>query len=125
METGYEGAVATLVVLADGAVSLYLSSGGGVIGAGRHQAVRQAADAFLRAAEGFHPQLERVDKTPIPAVGRTRFYLRTFDGMLAAEAEERTFAEGQHVLSPLFYAAHEVIARIRESTEMGGLQRDA
>jgi len=36
METGYPEAVASLVCIADGTTSLYLSSGGGVIGAGEH-----------------------------------------------------------------------------------------
>src|SRR5689334_9394559 len=42
METGYPGAVATLAALADGTTSLYLSSGGGMIGAGGHTRVAEA-----------------------------------------------------------------------------------
>ena len=38
METGRSRGSATLVCLSDGSVSLYLSSGGGVIGAGAHEA---------------------------------------------------------------------------------------
>ncbi|MCI0650749.1 MAG: hypothetical protein L0Z55_02575 [Planctomycetes bacterium] len=94
METGYDPVVATLVVFADGSVSLYFSTGGGIIGAGQHQAVRNAADAFLESAESFHSQLQRTQQTPLPGPGRTRFYLRTFDGTLTAEAEERTLGEG-------------------------------
>lgn len=47
METGYEEAVATLAVIADGTTSLYFSNGGGVIGAGQHAAVRKASSDFL------------------------------------------------------------------------------
>src|SRR3989442_12061169 len=101
METGYDRAVATLAVFADGAVSLYFSNGGGIIGAGQNQAVRQAADAFLKSAEAFHSQLQPAQETPPPAVGRTRFYLRTFEGTLTAEAEERSLGEGHHALSNL------------------------
>jgi hypothetical protein len=116
METGYDLGVATLVVLAEGSVSLYFSGGGGVIGAGRHQAVTKAADALLEAAEAVRSQLQPAQGTPPPAAGRIRFYLRTFEGTLTAETEERSLAEGHHSLSSLFHAAHEVIGRIREST---------
>ncbi len=39
METGYPRGTATLVALADGTTSLYLSGGGGIIGGGSHEAV--------------------------------------------------------------------------------------
>ena len=46
MEIGMPEATTTVVAIADGTVSMYLSSGGGVIGAGEHAAVRGAADVF-------------------------------------------------------------------------------
>src|SRR5688572_16293166 len=46
MELDLAGGTATIVAIADGTVSMYLSSGGGVIGAGEHAAVRIAADHF-------------------------------------------------------------------------------
>ena len=119
METGYPRAVASLVALADGTVSLYISSGGGVIGAGGHQVVREAAGRFLKSAEKFCPQLQPATDTPLPTAGLTRFYIRTFGGTFTAEAEERMLGEGRHLLSPLFYAAHEVITRLRQTAPGG------
>src|SRR5215471_9567457 len=43
MEIGFAKGVATVVGLADGTASLYLTSGGGVLGAGARADVRQAA----------------------------------------------------------------------------------
>ena len=54
METGYPRAVATLVVVADGSTSLYLSNGGGTIGAGQHARVRSASAEFMRS--NFDPK---------------------------------------------------------------------
>jgi hypothetical protein len=114
METGYPEAVATLVVLADGTTSLYFSNGGGVIGAGEHDLVRAASDALLSVAETHLAGFADIHATPLPDVGRVRFYLRTFQGMRGAEADEEDLGEDRHQLSPLFHAAHEVIGMIRQ-----------
>lgn len=116
METGYPEAVASLVVFADGTTSLYFSNGGGIIGAGEHASVSAASEALLTAAEAHLARLTPVGATPLPAVGRVRFHVRTFTGTLGAEVSEAEAGEGQHPLSPLFYAAHEVITAVREST---------
>ena len=116
METGYEEGVATLVAVADGSVSLYFSKGGGVIGGGAHESVRGAAAAFLDAAEAFLPRFQGANGTPMPSVGQVIFYLRTFEGTLSVESPEEALGEGRHELSPLFYAAHDVITRLREET---------
>jgi hypothetical protein len=116
METGYSEAVATLVVLADGTTSLYFSNGGGVIGAGTHDAVRVAGECFLSKAEEHVADLPTVSATPLPDVGRVRFYVRTFTGILGAEADQEDLGEGRHELSPLFHAGHAVITAVREST---------
>jgi len=56
METGYSPAVVTLVALADGTTSLCFGSGGGVIGAEKYGAVREATAAFIAAAEHHRQQ---------------------------------------------------------------------
>src|SRR6478672_2664297 len=53
METGYSHGTASLVCLRDGTTSRYTSSGFGIIGAGGHEAVRDA-NAQLLAALGDH-----------------------------------------------------------------------
>ncbi|MHB8971456.1 MAG: hypothetical protein ACYC3X_09105 [Pirellulaceae bacterium] len=39
--------------IADGTTSLYLSSGGGIIGAGEHDSVRSPASALLRLTQQY------------------------------------------------------------------------
>ena len=77
METGYPKGVATLVTLADGTTSLYLSTGGGTIGGGAHEAVASASRRFLAAVErtldSFVDRLvraprRRADDLPCPDV---------------------------------------------------------
>ncbi len=114
METGYPEAVATLVALGDGTTSLYFSNGGGIIGGGEHARVRAASDHFLTNAEAHVTEFTNADATPFPGVGRVRFYVRTFEGTLTAEASEDDLGEERHALSPLFHSGHVVIAVMRE-----------
>ena len=116
METGYETAAASLVAFADGTTSLYFSNGGGVIGAGEHAAVRQASEGLLSAAESDVGTFVPVSDTTLPAIGRVRFLVRTFNGTVGAEAAEADLAGGAHPLSGVFFAAHRVITAIRETT---------
>ena len=116
METGYPKAIVSLVTVADGTTSLYFSNGGGIIGAGQHPPVRAAADAFIAAANMYAEQLAPASEHPLPAVNRVRFYARTYDGLLTAEADERELGENRHPLSPLFHLGHAVIAAVREAT---------
>jgi hypothetical protein len=117
METGYPNAVASLVTFIDGTTSMYFSSGGGVIGAGKHAEVREAAKAFIAAANGYTKEFTPTADHPVPPAGRVRFYARTFAGLTYAEAAENDLGEGRHPLSPLFHAGHFVIAHLRQLSE--------
>ena len=117
METGYPEAVATLVVFVEGSTSLYFSSGGGVIGAGEHESVRTTHPPFFAEAEARLGLFSKAVETPLPAVGRVRFYARTFGGTLSAEADEQDLGEMRHGLSALFHAGHDVITAVRHASE--------
>lgn len=114
METGYPGAVATLVSLADGTVSLYLSSGGGVIGGGEHAKVRQAGKAFLQSAEHYRKDFKETNEYPMPDVGHVKFYILTYAGILTEDIGEDNLGNNKHLLSPLFYAGHDVLTELRK-----------
>lgn len=113
MEMGYDGATVTLVAFAEGTASIYLSSGGGFIGGGEHQTIRNAAQAFVAAADEFKPQMIATTDFPEPRRGQTIFYLRTDDGVFTAAASEKELGERRHPLAPLFHAAQEVITQYR------------
>ena len=117
METGYPKGVASLVCFADGATSLYFSNGGGIIGAGEHGSVRAVAQAWLTETETYLPSFEPAHETPLPSLGRVRFYVRTFDGTLTAEADEQDLGRMRHPLSPFFHHGHTVMSAIRHATQ--------
>lgn len=115
METGYPEAVATLVAVADGSVSMYFSSGGGVIGAGEHEPVRLAAESFMELAAGFAGDMQPTSESPLPAEGNVRFFVVTSSRRLTAEAPQDDLGHQRHALAPLFHKGHEVITAVREN----------
>jgi hypothetical protein len=117
METGSESGAASLVTFDEGTTSMYFSNGGGVIGAGEHAPVRAASFALLASANQHLDSFSTVSETPLPDVGRVRFYLRTYEGLRGAEASQDDLAYGRHPLSPVFNACHIVITALREATE--------
>jgi hypothetical protein len=116
MELGMERGAATLVALADGTTSLYLSTGGGVIGAGEHASVRAATLRLCDSAAGMAGAVPAAHSFDLPDHGRVRFYFLTTSGVRTAEAAESQLAEGKHSLSPLFRLGHDVIAEVRLKT---------
>ena len=117
METGYPEGCATLVALADGTASLYLSSGGGMIGGGEHEQVARRAKRFVEAAEASLDSMPRASTAPLPSVGQVVLRALTYDGHHAVEASEDDLGYERHELSPLFFAGHEVITSLRRIDE--------
>ena len=113
METGHDAAVVTIVSLIDGTTSLYVSTGGGTIGAGEHEPVAEATRAFVAMAQVFVGQTQPTESFDLPDPGRVRFQLLTVGGGRTAEAAENDLGLGRHPLSPLFHAGQDVITEIR------------
>jgi hypothetical protein len=116
MELGFPGSFASLVALADGSASLYTSTGGGILGAGVHDTVKQAALALcdLAGAKGDLPQ---VTEFPSPEPGRVRFYILGSGGVRGAEAADADLKTGAHPLAALFGAGHALLTELRLASE--------
>ena len=108
-----------LVVLADGTTSLYTSGAFGIIGGGSHETVRAAGGLLWEMAAEPAPSFVAMTDTNLPAPGSTALRLLRFDGHLVAVAADQELAGGRHPASPVFYAAHEVLGRLRLVTESG------
>lgn len=94
LETGLDRGWFTLVALADGTTSLYLSSGGGVIGAGEHERVAAASLAFVDVVERHLDSYGPDPGDAPPAGGRAILRALTYDGRVAVEALEDDWARG-------------------------------
>ena len=121
METGHPGAVATFACFRDGTVSLYLSTGGGVIGAGQHETVRSACLEMLSIANEYAADFLAACKPAsdfaLPAEGDVFFYLITSDGAYQAKCREDALAEQRDPFSALFNNCHAVMSEVRQIGE--------
>ena len=113
LETGYPEGSSTLVAFADGTTSLYLSSGGGIIGGGEHDQVATATKRLVAAAQHQLEMFDPAEDLAVPTDGVATIRVLTFAGPLASSAPEDDFGEGRHPLSGVFHTAHEVITELR------------
>lgn len=113
METGFPEGAYTLVATIDGSASLYLSNGGGTIGAGGHPEGSMALKALISDAAKYVGKMTTTKDTPFVMPGMTTFYVVTGKGIMSSTAKENDFEKNRHALSPLFYKAHELISVIR------------
>ena len=120
MDTTYPNGTATLVALADGTVSLYTSTGGGVIGGGAHEQIASAGKQLIAAAQSYVAEFERDRPDDLPPVGWTLITARTKSGPLRVTAPEEDFGYRRHPASPVFHAAHAVISELRMLEEGPG-----
>lgn len=117
METGYDVGFATLVSLADGTTSLYYSTGGGLIGSSIYSPLAEASKALVAEAENHLDQLHLTTMFTLPDIGKVRFYLLTYRGILTAEIGEIELSTGEHALSPLYQRAQETLSKLRMFSE--------
>jgi hypothetical protein len=121
METGYPEAVATFACFRDGTVSLYLSTGGGVIGGGQQESVRSACFEMLsitnKYAQDFIAACKPVSTFPLPGKGEVLFYLATSDAVYQARCREDALVAQRDPFSALFNNCHAVLAEVRKIEE--------
>src|SRR5689334_9039652 len=120
MEIGMDGAVASIVAIADGTVSMYTSAGGGVIGAGEHAAVRAEATRFRTVVADSRNLLSRATELPLPGPGEVRFQARIGDDGFSGAAPESALRGGRHPLSTVYAAGQDLLTEIRLASESVG-----
>ena len=113
---GQDGTM-TLVSIIDGNASIYLSSGGGVIGGVAHESVRKAAIDFVNAGEKYISKMVSVDTFPLPKMDNARFYVLTNKGKYSIEEEMDKIENGKSNLESFFYSGDKVITELRLTTE--------
>lgn len=112
IETAHPDAVATLVVLVDGSVSLYVSNGTGCIGCGSQREVRQAGTDLLELAASALPLTVATDDIELPPPGAVRFYLFTRDGLHCTQTGLEDINKVDERLGRLYFCGQRVLTTI-------------
>ena len=102
-----------LVCIADGTVSIYFGSGGGIIGAGEHDSIRTTARECLKKSEEILEHLKNFDPLHLQNEETIKFHVLTYDGIRSDEAKADEINSGDHYLSELHYYAQNVITEVR------------
>lgn len=111
------GATATTVSYQTGDASLYLSSGGGVIGGGQHQIVNSAAKLFVSLAQTFLDKTTKTETTPLPSADEVRFYFLTNKGVFVGQEQMKNFENNSSAWLKLFEEGNNVLTELRKTSE--------
>jgi hypothetical protein len=107
---------ATLTSFLSGDASVYLSSGGGIIGGGGHENVKQASIAFISKAEKYLDKATRTDETPLPDSNGIKFYFLTNKGKFVGQEQMINFENSSSEWLALFEEGNKLMTEIRNST---------
>ena len=114
MDIGMDGGVATIVSYQTGDASLYTSTGGGIIGGGKHENVSKAAKQFIGLAQAYLDKATKTKMTTLPGKDVVKFYLLTNHGIYIGEGEIQQFDDNSSNWTPMFNEGNKVITELRQ-----------
>jgi hypothetical protein len=112
-EMDMNGATATVVTFSNGDTSLYLSSGGGFIGAGQHESVQKVVKKYVENGQKYIAKATKIEKAELPESGMTNFNFLTENGIYSISKSLSELESGKSEFSNLFVELNEVISHIR------------
>ncbi|MFZ1528251.1 MAG: hypothetical protein WAT19_05860, partial [Ferruginibacter sp.] len=107
----------TLITYQTGDASMYLSSGGGVIGGGQHESVSKASKEFVSMAQNYLAKSSKADTTTLPEKDCFKFYFLTNKGKFVAQENIGNIENKTSKWLSLFENANNVITELRLTTE--------
>ena len=117
MDWGINGGTASTVAWQTGESSLYLSSGGGVIGGGQEPGIIKAAKLFVLVAQAFLEKAVKTETTPLPAEDEVKFYLLTNKGIYSGSEQMKNFEDSSSPWLKLFEEGNVVLTELRKTLE--------
>ncbi len=108
------GAIATTVAFQTGDASMYLSTGGAIIGGGTHEKVSDAAKMWVAIAQQYQQQAKPTTETPLPEANSVIIYFITNTGLYTASENVSNLEDKSSYWLPLFTEANKVITELRK-----------
>jgi hypothetical protein len=109
--------IATVSAYETGDASMYLSSGGGVIGGGQHENVRNIVFPYITKGQSFLNKATLTDSTPLPDKNCIRFYFLTNKGKFMAQENMKNIESETSEWLILFEEANKVLSELRLISE--------
>lgn len=116
MDWGIDEQTVTMTAYKTGDASLYISSGGGVLGGGQYENVSKASKKLIALAQDFATG-SPVEKTPLPIKDKIFFYLLTNKGIYLKYEEMSKIEGNSSPILPLFNEANLVLGELRSVSE--------
>ncbi len=110
-----EHGIATIIAFQTGDASMYLSSGGGILGGSGHPTVVAAARQLVSDAGAFLPLTVPSPDTTLPNPDELTFYLLTPHGRQVGRTTMTEIENGTSPWLPLFEQANHVITTLRQT----------
>lgn len=107
--------IVTLVTNITGEATLYVKSGGGIIGSGKYPNVSSAAQQFTAAAQAHLSHATSTTNTPLPQKNCVQFFLLTNNGKYSGTDLMTNIENKTSMWLPLFEEANRVIGEMRAS----------
>ena len=106
-----------LVALIDGSASLYFSTGGAIQSGVGDDKIRDAATNYARLCNKFISNAKRIREYPLPKPGEITFYMLTDNGVYSASVQKSELVNGQNILSPMFFAANNLVSEFGKTAK--------
>lgn len=106
-------ATVTVASFATGDTSIYLSSGGGFIGAGQHEDVRVIVKNFIKNGQIYLEKANKIEEAELPKNGMTNFNFMTSNGIYSIKESTIELESGKSEFSKLFIDLNKIISQIR------------
>jgi len=111
------GGTATVVTYLTGDASIYLSSGGGFIGAGQHESVQKVTKEFVDNGHLISFKGKPFDNADLPTNGNANFYFLSNMGNTRITESITKMESGESEFSKLFADLNNVMTEIRLKSE--------
>ncbi|NQX81408.1 MAG: hypothetical protein HRT66_05370 [Flavobacteriaceae bacterium] len=103
----------SVVSFLTGDTSLYLSSGGGFIGAGQHEEVREIVSKKVEGSQMYLSKAKRIEEPKLPNDGMVNFNFITKNGIYSVSENISDLENDKSEFSKLFEDVNEIITQIR------------
>jgi hypothetical protein len=111
------GVVVTMAAFNTGDLSLYFSSGGGILGGIQHERVAEMVRKTIPLLGPLTPQLERSDEMERPGAGEVTFTVLTTDGRYRSRLKAMPERNLKDANFQLFALSQGLIGELRKASE--------